>query len=117
MQTALSNAVDRLEAVLTSEIDALAKGRRIDLLESAGRKNQSLLELTRLTRGLSVDGLDGHTRERLAGLRQRLQENETVLARHVRASHEISAIMARSIEAAESDGTYSSRPEFAGRVR
>ena len=117
MLTALTNAVDRLEAVLINENEALASGNRIDLMETAGRKNQSLLELTRLTRGLGVEDLDDHTRERLVTLRRRLDDNGTVLARHVKASHEISAIMAKSIEDAESDGTYSSRPEFAGRVR
>ncbi|MDY8107741.1 flagellar protein FlgN [Fulvimarina sp. 2208YS6-2-32] len=117
MQTALSNAVARLEAVLTREIDALNGGYRIDLVETAGRKNQSLLELTRLTREVGPDMLDVPMRERLATLRSQLHENQSVLARHVEASHEISGIMARSLEAAESDGTYSSRPEFAGRVR
>ncbi|MER0238833.1 flagellar protein FlgN [Fulvimarina sp. MAC8] len=117
MQTALTNAVDRLEAVLTRENDALARGSQIDLVETAGRKNQSLLELTRLTRGLTAESFDGETRARLTDLRQRLDDNQAVLARHVKASHEISAIMAKSIEAADSDGTYSSRPEFAGRVR
>ncbi|EAU41514.1 hypothetical protein FP2506_13814 [Fulvimarina pelagi HTCC2506] len=117
MQTALHNAADRLEAVLSRESEALAQSNGIDLVETAGRKNQSLLELTRLTRGLSPETLDGETRERLLVLRRRLAENQAVLSQHVKASHEISTIMAKSIAAAESDGTYSSRPEFAGRVR
>ena len=50
MDLALSKAVDRLEAVLTAETGALASGTPIDLGEIAARKNQSLLEFSRLSR-------------------------------------------------------------------
>ncbi|RFC62640.1 flagellar protein FlgN [Fulvimarina endophytica] len=117
MQTAFSNAFDRLEAVLARETHALENGLAIDLMETTGRKNQSLLELSRLARGVPAESLDAETRTRLALLRDALQTNQSILARHVKASHEVSGVMAKAIEDAESDGTYSSRPEFAGRIR
>ncbi|MCK5931922.1 MAG: flagellar protein FlgN [Fulvimarina manganoxydans] len=117
MQTALTNAVDRLDAILVTETEALRSHQAIDLSEISGRKNQSLLELTRLTRGMSLDSLDRELMAKLAGLKERLHENQKALETQLHASRDIAAILSQSIKEAESDGTYGERPELKGRTR
>ena len=117
MQTALTNAVDRLDAILATETEALRSHQAIDLPEISGRKNQSLLELTRLTRGMTPDSLDKTLKAKLSVLKERLQENQKALEVQLHASRDIAAILAQSIKEAESDGTYGERPEFKGRTR
>ena len=110
MDLALSKAVDRLEAVLTAETGALASGTPIDLGEIAARKNQSLLEFSRLSRRMpardDVEPEFGYRLKRLAGL---LEQNRRTLELHVTASHEVSEMISRSMTEAESDGTYSAQ--------
>lgn len=103
----LAKAVDRLEAVLSTETEALNGGKPVDLMEITARKNQSLLELSRLARRTEAFQEDPDARERLTGLTKAIENNRRALELHVRASHEISALIARSITDAESDGTYS----------
>jgi hypothetical protein len=45
--------------------------------------------------------------QRLAILRSKLERNSTILQIHLRAVQEVAAIIARAIQDAESDGTYS----------
>ncbi len=103
----LAKAVDRLEAALATETDALSDGKALDLMEITARKNQSLLELSRLARRTEALQEDPDARDRLTGLAKAIEKNRRALELHVRASHEISALIARSITDAESDGTYS----------
>ncbi|MEC5291001.1 hypothetical protein VSX64_10615 [Aurantimonas sp. C2-6-R+9] len=107
MDTMLAKAVDRLETALATETDALSAGKALDLMEITARKNQSLLELSRLARRAEALQEDPDARERLTGLAKVIEQNRRALELHVRASHEISALIARSITDAESDGTYS----------
>lgn len=106
MNIALAKAVDRLEAILAAETAALDSGTSIDLAEITGRKNQSLLELTRLAKSVPADR-DPLLDQRLGRLREVVEANRRMLELHVRASHDISTLIARSIAEAESDGTYS----------
>ncbi|MEF2550833.1 flagellar protein FlgN [Aurantimonas sp. A2-1-M11] len=111
MDIAFSKAVDRLEAVLTAETGALASGAPIDLGEIAARKNQSLLEFSRLSRRMPPREKDdepafGDRLKRLAGL---LEENRRTLELHVTASHQVSEMISRSLADADSDGTYSAQ--------
>jgi hypothetical protein len=106
MEAVLIQAINRLEGILAGETDALRGGRTADLAEATNRKNQSLLELTRISRGLDPQALTPVLRTRLGTLRDRLEDNRRVLSLHMEATGEISGIIARSIKDAESDGTY-----------
>lgn len=106
MEAVLTQAINRLEAVLAGETNALRSGRRVNLNEISNRKNQSLLELSRIARGLDTAGMSATLRGRLEGLRERLDDNGRVLKLHMEATDEISGIVARSLADAESDGTY-----------
>jgi flagellar biosynthesis/type III secretory pathway chaperone len=104
---ALAKAVDRLEDILAMETDALDRGAPVDLAEITGRKNQSLLELTRLARTVPATSRDPVLDQRLERLKDVVEANRRMLELHVRASHDISSLISRSIAEAESDGTYS----------
>ena len=100
-------ALKRLEETVEAETEALLTRRRADHAALNRAKSQSLLELTRLTRGLDPAGIDAATAIHLARLRDRLARNQQVVGLHLRAVEEISGIVAESIREAESDGTYS----------
>ncbi|NDV85722.1 flagellar protein FlgN [Aurantimonas aggregata] len=106
MNIALAKAVDRLEEILAAETAALDRGTAIDLAEITGRKNQSLLELTRLAKSVPATR-DPALDQRLGRLKDVVEANRNMLELHVRASHDISALISRSIAESESDGTYS----------
>jgi hypothetical protein len=100
-------SLKRLEGTIAAETEALLAHRPIDLEAVNRRKSQSLLELTRLTRGLDPEQLDAPVRDQLLRLRGALERNQDVVGLHLRAVEEISGIVAESIREAESDGTYS----------
>ncbi|WP_102958770.1 flagellar protein FlgN [Mangrovicella endophytica] len=106
MEPNLIQAIGRLEAVLAMETGALKAGEPFSLAEASGRKNQSLLELSRMARGLKADSISPELTLRLQGLRQQLDDNQRTLKLHVEASEEIAGVIASSIKHAESDGTY-----------
>lgn len=106
MEAVLTQAINRLEAVLAGETLALRDNRRIDLGEISNRKNQSLLELTRIARGIEPGSISTDLRERLGTLRARLDDNSRVLQLHMEATDEIAGLISRSLADAESDGTY-----------
>lgn len=108
MEAVLIQAINRLEGILAGETEALRSGRRIDLSEVTNCKNQSLLEMTRISRGLDPSAVTPVLRERLGTLKNRLEENSRVLTLHMEAASEISGIIAQSLKDAESDGTYGS---------
>lgn len=108
MEAVLTQAINRLEAVLAGETNALSEGRRVNLGEIANRKNQSLLELSRIARGIEPGTMSDGLRDRLATLRARLDDNGRVLQLHVEATEEIAGIISRSLAERESDGTYGS---------
>lgn len=108
MEAVLIQAINRLEGILAGETEALRAGRVVDLSEVSNRKNQSLLELTRISRGVDPKTLTGNLQERLGTLKGRLEENRRVLSLHIEATGEVSGIIARALKEAESDGTYGS---------
>ncbi len=111
MENVLLQAIERLETVLLTETRALKSGAALDLAQMAGRKNQSLLEMSRLSRSITREQLSPPARARLDGLKANLSENQRVLSLHVAASRDLSELISESIRQAESDGTYdSSRP-------
>jgi hypothetical protein len=117
VEAVLIQAINRLEGILAAETEALRVNRAVDLGEVSNRKNQSLLELTRISRGVDPEVLTGNLKERLGTLRGRLEENSRMLALHIEAAGEVSGIIARALKEAESDGTYGSSVGGVKRVR
>lgn len=108
MEAVLTQAIQRLEAVLAGETNALRANMRVNLGETSNRKNQSLLELSRISRGVDPRTVTPALKEKLDVLRYRLDENSRVLQLHMAATQEISNLIARAMTEAESDGTYGS---------
>ncbi|MBC8128985.1 MAG: hypothetical protein H7Y08_01535 [Rhizobiaceae bacterium] len=108
MEAVLIQAINRLEAVLAGETNALREGRTIKLQETTNRKNQSLLELSRISRGLDPAVVSPVLKARIGTLHERLDDNRRVLQLHMEATSEITGLIARAIAHAESDGTYGS---------
>lgn len=106
MEAVLTQAINRLEAVLAGETMALQAGDHAGLGDIANRKNQSLLELSRIARGIEPSGMSDVMRGRIGTLRSRLDDNRRLLELHIEATTEVAGLIAQSIADAESDGTY-----------
>ncbi len=102
---ALESALKRLEETIDDETSALASLRPVDIQEYNQRKSRSLLELTRLSRGLPDSG-KSDLDHLLKRLHAKLERNHTVLNLHLMAAREIADVMAGALAEAESDGTY-----------
>ncbi|HEY0331515.1 MAG TPA: hypothetical protein VGC77_20755 [Rhodopseudomonas sp.] len=101
------NAIERLNATIDEETERLAIRVSVDLEASSQRKNRGLLELTRAMRLAQGAPIDPRVVPHLARLRASLVRNQAALQIHLDAVREVSAIIARSIQEVESDGTYS----------
>jgi len=101
------SAIDRLKATIDEETDKLAKREAVDFDAFSQRKNRGLLELTRAMRLTESVEVDPRVVAHLSGLRASLVRNQAALQIHLDAVREVSAIIARSIQEVESDGTYS----------
>lgn len=102
--------VARLEELLREETAGL-RGASIESLKAMNhRKSQCLLEFTRAARGLG----EGPPHPRLAAGLERLgaviAQNQSALSTHFEAVREIAGIIAETMRAHESDGTYADRP-------
>ncbi|MDX7950355.1 hypothetical protein P7D22_04080 [Lichenihabitans sp. Uapishka_5] len=98
---------ERLEAVLDHETESLRRNRPCDLIDTCGRKRQSLLELSRfMPRLTSVAEREG-ARGRLGRLEAKLETNRQVLDVRIGAVRQVADIISRTLRDAESDGTYS----------
>lgn len=102
----LEGVLDRLEATVELESQALTERRTVDFEEINRRKSRSLLELSRAVRALP-DRVDGPLGTRLARLRAALLRNHDLLKIHLGAAQEVAAILDDALREAESDGTYS----------
>ncbi len=107
----LMKSLDRLEETLDLETSALLARDLSNLDEFNRRKSQSLLEISRLVRTVESAALDERATRRLEELKTKLERNQEILQRHMRAVQEVANIVSCAIQSAESDGTYSaSRP-------
>ncbi|WP_375273891.1 flagellar protein FlgN [Methylorubrum thiocyanatum] len=106
----LLDSLKRLEATVEAETEALAANAPLDLDAVNRAKSRSLLELTRLARGIDAAAIDAETGIVLARLRDKLIRNQGAVALHLRAVEEVGETLQASLQAAESDGTYSARP-------
>jgi hypothetical protein len=99
--------IDRIEQVIDEETRELRSQKVTNLRDFNHRKSQSLLELSRAVRGLGDAARDRRLQGKLDRLRAKLGDNLAVLGMHLAAAHEVSGIISRAIQEAESDGTYS----------
>jgi hypothetical protein len=100
-------AVERLQTTLDAEIAAIASRRPVNFHEFNLRKSQALLELTRLMPLLAGAEIGPELRSALIGLRAKLESNRRILRVQLKAVEEVSEIISRTIQAGQSDGTYS----------
>ncbi len=99
--------------MLDRETTALKRREPVDMDELCNRKNQALLELSRIGQRFDRDAIDAELRPMLAELREKLDENRSVLTLHLRAVQEVAEILAAAIRDADSDGTYAGHPGVA----
>jgi hypothetical protein len=97
----------RLEEVIDQETEALRSRKSVDLKGFSERKNQALLELTRLMRHVQGGAGNPQLMERMAKVRAKLEINRALLKMHFEAVREIAEALSDAIRDAESDGTYS----------
>lgn len=108
VREAFIGCIERLEQLIGRENEALQSPTPIDFEDFNVRKTHALLEFSRASRAFAGPGSEA-IESMLVNLRERLTENRSLLDRHLRAMREISSIMIKTIEAAESDGTYTNR--------
>ena len=98
--------IQRLVATIDAENRDLEQGRRVKYEAYGLSKNQGLLELNRLVPALSGAIAAGPLRDALAELQAKLEINRRALAVQLKACRAVSEIIARAIQDAQSDGTY-----------
>jgi uncharacterized protein YcbK (DUF882 family) len=106
VEAAFSDAIARVESLIDQETALLRENRAVQLNEFNTRKQQSLLELNRVLRNVSQGDLKRMNREGVTRLLRKLEANRQALAHHLRAMDEISGLVSRALQEAESDGTY-----------
>jgi hypothetical protein len=101
------SAIERLTATIDEETDRLESRAQVDFDSFSQRKNRGLLELTRVMRQAQGVEFDPRVVAHLTRLRASLVRNQAALQMHLDAVREVAAIIAKSIQEVESDGTYS----------
>jgi len=102
--------VERLREVVEIENRQLAERRTADYLSHTHRKNQGLLELTRMKATLEALREHPAARAAFADLAAKLELNHRLLGAQLRAARTISSLVAHAIREGQSDGTYSAYP-------
>lgn len=100
-------AIERLQNTLDAENVSISSGGKVDFQDFNQRKSQGLLELTRLMPLFAGAEIGLTLRVALVGLRAKLEDNRRLLRVQLKAVQEVSEIIARTIQAGQSDGTYS----------
>jgi hypothetical protein len=103
---ALYDALDRMEAAIEQETAILRQNRAMELTDFNHRKRQGLLEINRILRNFDTADLAGVDRTRVLRLVGKLEENQRMLAHHLKAVDSIAALLTRAMQDAEWDGTY-----------
>jgi hypothetical protein len=104
---ALLLAIERLRSALDAENAQIASRKAVDFREFNLRKSQGLLELSRLMPVVAGAETGPQLRAALVGLKAKLEDNRRILRVQLKAVQEVSEIVARTIQAGQSDGTYS----------
>ncbi len=105
-QTAFYEAIGRMETLVDQETALLRENRAVELTDFNHRKQQGLLEINRILRNFSHFDIQLVDRECIRRLVRKLEANRQILAHHLRAMDEISSLVSRAMQEAESDGTY-----------
>jgi hypothetical protein len=105
-QTAFYEAIGRMEGIVDQETALLRENRAVELTDFNHRKRQGLLELNRILRQFSDFDIQRVDRDCIRRLVGKLEANRQILAHHLRAMDEISTLVSRAMQEAESDGTY-----------
>jgi succinate dehydrogenase flavin-adding protein (antitoxin of CptAB toxin-antitoxin module) len=106
LQAAFHEAIGRMETVVDQETSLLRENRAVELTGFNHRKQQGLLEIDRILRNFSPVDMQRVDRECMRKLVRKLESNRQILAHHLKATEEISGLMSRAMQEAESDGTY-----------
>jgi len=104
--TALDEAMDRMAAILEQETALLRENRVVELTDFNHRKRQGLLEINRLLRNFLPGDAGRVAPSRVCRLAALLDDNQRMLAHHLKAVDEIASLVARAMQEADSDGTY-----------
>jgi hypothetical protein len=105
-QTAFYEAIGRMEGLVDQETALLRENRAVELNDFNHRKQQGLLEINRILRNFSHFDIQLVDRDCIRRLVRKLEANLQILAHHLRAMDEISSLVSRAMQEAESDGTY-----------
>jgi hypothetical protein len=105
-QANLYEALERMESTIEQETELLRENRAVELTDFNHRKHQGLLEINRILRAFDRPDFDGTDRSRIDRLVGKLEQNQRILAHHLKAVDEIAGLVARAMQEAESDGTY-----------
>jgi len=100
-------AIERLQSALDAENAQIASRKAVDFHEFNLRKSQGLLELTRLMPTVAGVEIGPNLGAALVGLKAKLEDNRRILRVQLKAVQQVSEIIARTIQAGQSDGTYS----------
>ncbi len=105
-RTAILRATARLNEIIERERDTLkaSPSARLDHFNDA--KSRCLLEITRAVRNIDTSTPDPHLQSELRLLREKLNENRNLLAKHLEAARKVSGIVMQALRDDESDGTY-----------
>jgi hypothetical protein len=101
--------VERLRQTVTAETEDIAQRGPVDYAAYSLRKNQALLELSRLLPTLGGARSDLALSAALAGLNAEIEINHHALGIQLAAAVAVTDIIARAIRDGQSDGTYDSR--------
>jgi hypothetical protein len=104
---ALLLAIERLRSALEAENAQIASRKAVDFREFNLRKSQGLLELSRLMPIVAGAETGPLLRAALVDLKAKLEDNRRILRVQLKAVQEVSELIARTIQAGQSDGTYS----------
>ena len=102
--------IERLRVVVEAENRELLLRGPVDYNNHSQRKNQGLLELSRLRPALGGAQSNPRAQAAFADLSATLDVNRRLLHTQLRAAQTISNIVARAIREGQSDGTYSPHP-------
>lgn len=102
--------VDRLCKTVDAENRELLQRQTVDYRGHSQRKNQALLELTRMRADLGALRSHQGARATFVELSAKLDMNHRLLAAQLRAARTISAIVSQAIRDGQSDGTYTAHP-------
>jgi hypothetical protein len=105
-QVAFHEAIGRMETIVEQETALLRENRAVELTEYNNRKQQGLLEINRILRNFTEFDIGLVDRDCIRRLVRKLEANRQILAHHLKAMDEISTLISRAMQEAESDGTY-----------